>query len=100
MRATDGTVLANFSNATTQVAFNLAGGKYAMVTITGTPSSSNHVDLTVLGPDGSTYIQCIAGSQSATAAFTTADLPPGTYKWLVSGTLAGIYAELRRIPGE
>lgn len=98
MRAPESKLFKNFS--TTQGPFELHGGYYKYYLITGTPSGSNHVDLTRLGADGSTVFVDVAGSTSSTSSSGYVYLAPGQYSWTVTGTLAGIYAEIVRVPFE
>ena len=54
--------------------YKLQGGKYAVV---GFSSGTWSVQLAVLSPDGTNYMNCTA---AATTAYLTIDLPPGMYK--------------------
>jgi len=84
-----------FSNiAATTAAFTLTGGHYwigAKATGFGT------VGLQTLLPDGTTFV----ASHTAFSAdgFTTAFLPPGTYKFVIA-TATAVYAGVVRIPYE
>ena len=98
MRAPESKIYKNFS--TTQGPFVLLGGYYKCYIISGSTSGSNHVDLTRAGADGSTTFVDFAGSTSASSSSGYVYLPPGQYSWTVSGTLAGIYAEIIRVPFE
>jgi hypothetical protein len=67
--------------STTQTGFNLVGGRYAVLFIgTGTGSAG----LSVLGPDGSSYIAITAATFSATNGFAVVDLPSGLYQVTIS----------------
>ncbi len=82
----------------TQPAFTLMGGYYVLQLISSTLSGSNHVDLTQLGPNGTTALVMMAGAQTGTSSVVYAYLPPGTYTLTVTGTLTGVFASVTRIP--
>jgi hypothetical protein len=72
--------------------FNLTGGIY-LVSCIGTGFGT--VTLQKLGPDSTTW-------QTAATAFAasnteTAYLPPGQYRWAVSGA-SGVYTAVERVP--
>lgn len=98
MRAQERVIFSNFT--ATQGPFVLQGGYYNLSTVSSTLSGSNHVDVTQVGPDGSTAIVALAGAQTGTTYWVNAYLPPGAYSITVTGTLTGIYASLTRIPIE
>lgn len=86
-----------FNNAAAGTAtFELKGGAYAFIFLgTGTGT----VDMSVLGPDGVTYVACGLTQITATTGFQTLTLPPGQYR-VVIATFTANYVRVVRIPGE
>lgn len=76
--------------------FELRGGKYAC-DFTGTGTGT--VDLSRLGPDGTTYIACGLTQITATTGSQVLDLPPGQYKVTVA-TFTANYVTITRIPSD
>ena len=83
-----------FSNiSASSAAFTLRGGKYAVSAIaTGTGT----MGLQMLMPDGATF-NPVHTAFSATTGFTTVDLPPGQYKFVIA-TFTAVYASVCRVP--
>lgn len=79
--------------------FVLQGGYYCWMLAGGTPASGNHYDLTMVGPDGSTAIVMIKGDNGTVASPVYAYLPPGAYKFTLTGTLT-TNITLTRVPLE
>jgi hypothetical protein len=69
----DGVLFSNI--AATTAAFQLRGGKYGAAVIASTYGT---VTLTVLGPDGTTYLTALTAF--AANGYATVDLPQGQYK--------------------
>lgn len=82
----------NNAAAATSTAFQLDGGKYA-VEYVGTGAGT--VDLKRVGPDGSTLIACGVTQIVATTGFQVVDLPPGSYKGVITGFTANYLAITR-----
>jgi hypothetical protein len=84
-----------FSNigAVNTAAFRLKGGKYAIVTKS---TRAGTIDLTVLSTDGSTFVKTIT-SIAAVTGFANADLPPGQFRFEVSGFTAN-YLSITSVP--
>lgn len=83
-----------YSNiAVTTAAFGLRGGTYWIETKS---TGAGTLDLHKLGPDGATYTARIT-QITATAGQQTIALPPGSYKWVISGFTAN-YLEISSIP--
>lgn len=77
----DGTVYQGATSSTVGP-FTLLGGKYGVF---ATAADTTNV-LSILGPDGSTYIPW---DSETTSAFAKAlDLPPGTYKIVTTSSTA------------
>lgn len=99
MRAVDGNkavVLAASSSA-----FGLTGGKYALLVHVNAASGLT-VGLQMMAADNTTFIAC-ATARAHVNGFEVVDLPPGQYKWVISGSAgAGESFDLSatRIPGE
>ena len=83
----------NNAAAGTGLAFTLTGGLYAIETLA---TGAGSITLQRLGPDGATW-GAAATAITTTSNFSTAQLPPGQYRWLTSGFTA-IYATVQRIP--
>lgn len=82
----------NFTGLTSgSQTFKLLGGKYQF---TAVDTGSINVSLSVLGPDGSTYIAVIA---AGTTAWDALDLAPGDYEISI-GTGTSLSASVIRIP--
>jgi hypothetical protein len=76
-----------FSNiSATTAAFTLRGGLYG-ITVTATFSGGN--------ADGSTYVT--AATAITAAGYSTAYLPPGTYKFAIT-TATAVYIDITSIP--
>lgn len=88
MRATDGH--AETGLAATGAAFTLQGGVYSFQAIV-TSHSGLTANFAILGPDGSTYQNMITGLTASSTTTATAPfyLPPGSYKFVVTGTPGG-----------
>lgn len=96
MRADDGRRDTDVSATTS--AFRLLGGKYGLIAHSSNWNSAT-VALSVLASDDTTYVTAVTAFSADGAA--VADLPPGTYKWVVTGTLTGhAYLTISRVPGE
>lgn len=111
MRATDGYSAANISATT--AAFTLAGGRYAASVVA--TFGGGTVNLQMLGPDGSTYIDlkqafdkpdAVGGTEEdlvigtfAAAGLKVFDLPSGSYR-LTIATASAVYASIARVPLE
>ncbi len=93
MRATDKNLASNI--AATTSAFTLLGGSYH-ISMKATWGGGNVV-LQMLGPDGSTYLP--VHTALTADGVSSANLPPGTYRWAVT-TATAVYAQVVRIPGE
>ena len=76
--------------------FVLAGGTYAYVAVMGSTST---IDFSILGPDGSTKVDVVSQlkGSTATTAFGTTPLPPGSY-YVVIGTAAASFS-VQRVRG-
>ncbi len=72
--------------------YPLLGGTYA---ITGYSSGTYSVQLAALTLDGTNYQNCTA---SATTAYATIDLPPGSYKITCGGSMTTGNVSLTRVP--
>jgi len=82
-----------FSNiSATTAAFQLRGGLYG-VTVSATFGGGS-VTLQRLAADGTTYVTCLTAFSAA--GYSTANLPPGTYKFTVA-TATAIYADITAI---
>jgi hypothetical protein len=95
MRAQEGLAPFNNAAASTQT-FNLEGGQYAIITKS---TGSGTIDVSILGPDGSTYIPCGYTQVTATSSYTLISLPPGSYKMVIA-TFTANYVVIARVPGE
>lgn len=73
-------------------AFLVTGGLYAVETLS---AGAGSILLQRLGPDGVTWVTVV--TIVATSNFSTAQLPPGQYRWSISGFTAN-YASISRIP--
>lgn len=84
------------ASATAYGPFVLAGGTYAYTAVMGSTST---IDFAILGPDGSTKVDVVAQlkGSTATTAFGTTPLPPGTY-YVTIGTAAASFA-VQRVRG-
>lgn len=83
--------------AATGSGVGFGGGPCHFILIAG--SGGGTTALQALGPDGSTWI-AVAGASSATSTIVALNLPSGTYRASVSGgTPAGIYCQLKGLPG-
>ena len=91
------TALTLLSNATaTGSAVRAPAGKYAFA-VDGTFSGAT-VTLSMLGPDGSSYISCGADAALTAEGAVLAELPDGLYKAVVTGgPPSAMYATLKRI---
>jgi hypothetical protein len=88
--AVEAVTFKNISAST--AAFALRGGKYAVVAnATGTGS----MGLQMLAADGSTFVPAHTAFVAVTG-FTTVDLPPGSYKFVMTGFTA-VFASICRI---
>lgn len=84
----------NFSNiGATTAAFSLKGGKYA---IAASATGTGTMGLQIVSLDGSTGI-AVHTAFSATTGYTTVDLPPGQYKFVIA-TFTAVYASICRVP--
>jgi len=84
----------SFSNiGATTAAFQLSGGKYAIM---AAATGSGTMGLQILGPDGSTFIAAHTAFAAVTG-FVVVDLPPGQYKFVIA-TFTAVYATICRIP--
>lgn len=79
----------------TTAPFTLFGGKYIMTCI-GTGFGT--VDLQLLANDGSTYFSVLSAAFGANG-LKTLDLPPGTYKVVITTTTA-VYVKISHVPYE
>lgn len=95
MRANEAALFANV--AATTSAFLLQGGKYAVKAVA--TFSAGSVKLQTLLPDGSTWLSVSSATDFTAAGFATVDLPPGSYRFLIT-TATAVYASVDRIPGE
>jgi len=86
----DGVKVTSVGNSETAT-FQLLGGTYALF---GASSGTWNVTLQILTADGSTYMNCAA----AVTAYTTFDLPPGSYKLVAGGAMATGTMSLIRVP--
>lgn len=80
----------------TTAAFQLVGGAYMFMAVSANWNGGS-VGLNLLGPDGVTWLSVVTAQTANGGGSLT--LPPGQYKFSVSGTLTA-YAEVVRIPGE
>lgn len=83
----------NNVTAVTQGAFQLTGGMYGIETFA---VGAGAITLQKLAPDGTTWYTA-ATSTAVGPTLATAQLPPGTYRWLTTGFTA-VYATVSRIP--
>jgi len=100
MRAVDGATFKNVGTAGSGT-FTLQGGSYFVVSNAGTAWGNATLGLSVLGADGSTFINVINVGTHADAT-ATVTLPAGEYEFVVTngtGTPA-INMAITRIPGE
>jgi hypothetical protein len=84
------------SNASaTQGPFALLGGKYGVTIVSA--SSTGTVGISILGPDGTTYVAITAAtvtlSTAAAALYVAVDLPPGEVQVTISSVTA-VYASV------
>ena len=89
--AVDGHALSNAA-AGNGASFQLTGGMYAVETLA---TGAGTIALQTLGPDGATWLTAV--SIATTSNYSTAQLPPGVYRWSTSSFTA-IYAAVSRIP--
>lgn len=83
---------AAFSNiSATTAAFTLTGGKFGVCVI---GSSFGTVTLQALAGDGSTWVTALTAFSAN--GYAAVDLPPGQYRFAVSGT-TGVYANVTPI---
>lgn len=78
--------------AATSAAFFLDGGTYAIMYL-GTGAGT--VDVKLVGPDGATTMACGVTQITATAGFQIVDLPPGSYKGVITGFTANYLSIVR-----
>jgi hypothetical protein len=80
----------SFTGATaTEGPFTLQGGQYMLAAVFASPSGLVFT-LSVLAPDGSTYLSVgSAGVFSHANGVATIWLPPGTYEFVKSGSAGG-----------
>jgi hypothetical protein len=73
--------------------FILSGGNYGITAVMGSTST---IDLSILGPDGTTQVDVVAQLKGsvATTSYQTVYLPPGSYT-VVIGTAAASLAVQR-----
>ena len=76
---------------TTPIVFTLLGGKYIVF---GTAAGTTNV-LSVLAPDGSTYIA--VDSETTSAFYKMYDLIPGTYQIVVT-TSSAVSGGVQKVP--
>lgn len=83
-----------FTNiAATTAAFQLKGGKYAiMAAATGSGTMGLQMQL----PDGTSFI-AVHTAFAATTGLIVVDLPPGQYKFVIA-TFTAVFATICRIP--
>jgi hypothetical protein len=62
-------------------AFTLKGGKYAVITKS---TGAGTIDLTAMASDNTTFVKTIT-TIAATAGFAVIDLPPGQYRFEITG---------------
>jgi hypothetical protein len=89
--ATESKSFQNISAST--AAFNLKGGRYNVI---ATATGAGTMGLQTLSADGSTFIP-VHTAFAAVTGFATADLPPGVYKFVISGFTA-VFATIASIP--
>lgn len=95
MRGTE-SIKAFANAAAATVTFTLNGGRYS-IAFNGTGAGT--VDVSMLGPDGSTY-QTVGVTQIvATTGHQIVELPPGSYRAVIAGFTAN-YLTLTRVPSE
>ena len=83
-----------FSNiAATTAAFQLRGGKYAIV---AAATGAGTMGVQMLGPDGATLI-AVHTAFAAVTGFVVVDLPSGQYKFVIA-TFTAVFASICRIP--
>lgn len=84
-----------FSNvaAGNSAAFQLKGGQYAIMTKS---TGAGTIDLKILAQDGSTWLAVIT-QITATSGYATAYLPPGQYRYEISGFSAN-YVSITLVP--
>ncbi len=92
MQQTDAVSFSNIGTGNTAF-FTLKGGKYAVVQKS---TGAGTIDLTILSVDGVTTVKTIT-SMATVAGFANADLPPGQYRFEVSGFTAN-FLTVCRVP--
>jgi hypothetical protein len=71
--------------AVNTAAFGLKGGKYAVITKS---TGAGTIDLSVLSQDGVTFVKPTIAQIVAVTGFAVVDLPPGQYRFEVTGFTA------------
>lgn len=79
--------------AATTAAFALKGGRYDII---ATATGAGTMGLQILAADGVTFIP-VHTAFAAVTGFVTVDLPPGQYKFAISGFTA-VFATIASIP--
>jgi hypothetical protein len=88
------TEVVSFSNiAATTAAFTLRGGKYL---VSANATGAGSMGLSMLSPDGVTF-NAVHTPFAAVTGFAVADLPPGSYKFVIA-TFTAVYASICRVP--
>ena len=95
MRAVDGYLAENINDTT--AAFMLRGGLYGVDVVANFGGGS--VKLQRVAADGSSLVSVSSSTDFTADGYATVNLPPGSYK-LTIATASGVYANIRRIPGE
>lgn len=88
-------IASNVSAAGTYGPVSFTGGRAAMVASASTTFPTS-IQLQLLGPDGSTWINM--GSTLTAAGVSVQDLPAGQYKAVVVGTTSGLSVVITSIP--
>lgn len=71
--------------AVNTAAFALKGGKYGVITKS---TGAGTIDLAALAADGVTFVKPVITQIAAVAAYAVVDLPPGQYRFEVTGFTA------------
>lgn len=99
MRAVDGNSSA--ATAATGSSFTLIGGKYLVVAHVNSGSGLS-AGLQIQSADGSNFVALHTAFAHANGV-AVLDLPPGTYKWVISGSAGGgesFDLSVWRVPGD
>jgi hypothetical protein len=81
--------------AATTAAFNLKGGKYAVLMIA--TGGAGTMGLQALMPDGTTWQPLFTAFATTTGGFANVDVPPGSYRFQVTG-FTGVSAIVNGVP--